>query len=126
MRLQLFSDTCFERTSEDSLLECANTGLDRESKMRYQIPFQTIVETWNTPKTMTGYTFELIYLKWTNWLKDFKRTLHLIFQEIEWEKQAIYKQNKMRDQYSKTDLRVNEGCEYVLQADRVPCKWVKR
>ena len=44
MRLQLFSDTCFKRTSEDSLLECANTGLDRESKMRYQIPFPKIVE----------------------------------------------------------------------------------
>ena len=44
MRPQLFSDTCFKRTSEDSLLECTNTGLDRESKMRYQIPFQKIVE----------------------------------------------------------------------------------
>ena len=32
----------------------------------------------------------------------------------------------MRDQYSKTDLWVNEGCEDVLQGDRVPCKWVKR
>ena len=31
----------------------------------------------------------------------------------------------MRDHYSKTDLRVNEGCEYVLQGDRVPCNLLK-
>lgn len=67
MRLQLFSDICFKRTSEDSLLECANTGLDRESKMRYQIPFQKIVETWNTPKTMTIYV-------WINFFKVDKLT----------------------------------------------------
>ena len=31
----------------------------------------------------------------------------------------------MRDQYSKTDLRVYQSCEYVLQGDQVPCNWLK-